>query len=92
MRTSLFYSSLKQKTKQYQIKSVNNVYLVSVPKDRVQIETMSKDIEKKIETYMNNCNSKKYDFNYEECNILWDDINTLAYNLYDLYEKYDICE
>lgn len=82
------YRSLQKKNEKYQTKSYKNV----PQKDRLQIEQLYYDIQNKTEKYLHSCNSTKYIKNFEECNILWEEIDTLAINLYDLYNEYDIHE
>lgn len=82
------YRSLQKKNEQYQMNSHKNV----PQKDRLQIEKLYYDIQNKTEKYFNSCYSTKYIINFEECNILWEEIDTQAVSLYDLYNKYDIHE
>lgn len=82
------YRSLQKKNEQYQMNSHKNV----PQKDRLQIEQLYYDIQHKTEKYFNSCYSTKYIINFEECNILWEEIDTRAVSLYDLYNKYDIHE
>tara|TARA_Y100000389_G_scaffold178716_1_gene192119 strand:+ start:1835 stop:2122 length:288 start_codon:yes stop_codon:yes gene_type:complete len=82
------YRSLQKKNEQYQMKSYKNV----PQKDKIRIEQLYYDIQNKTEKYFNSCGSTKYIINFEECNILWEEIDALAINLYDLYNEYDVHE